>query len=316
MERSCQDIVEVSAERVRDELLKILASGSPHNGLRLLSDLWILDYVLPEIADLIGLRRGQDKVTDSFDQTVSRIKYLSGMNALVQGRTMVEESSYDVILKSLSEIIPNLENFLDRRIDGGLDGWAVLRLGALFFDVGLSKKLDEEADLKKVVWADRHLPTDLVENRMRALRMSNEANRHVRAVIANRRQMIKLSAKETLSRRDVYRYFLASGTAGIDLAWLTIADQIARNKGYLSRDSGTLLISTVRILLENYFLRYKISIKPAPFADGSILISQLGIDPGPEVGRLLSIIEEAQAVGEVTTLDEAILLAQRNQATN
>jgi tRNA nucleotidyltransferase/poly(A) polymerase len=316
IERSCQDIVKVSSERVRDELLKILASASAHNGLRLLSDLWILDYVLPEIADLIGTHHGNDKGTDSFDQTVSRFEYLTGMNALLSSRTIAEESYCDVILENLSEIVPDLEEYFERKVDGGINGWTVLRLGALFFDIGLSMELEDEPSQQNVVWADRQLPVDLVVNRMQALRMSKEAIKHVRSVIAHRRLMLKLATKEALSKRDVYRFFLSTGSAGIDIAWLTIADQLTRNNGDLSRDSGTRLISTVRILLENYFLRYKISIKPTPLADGSVLISQLDIDPGPEIGRLLAIIEEAQAVGEVTTLDEAIHLAQSHQAVN
>ena len=316
IERSCQDIVKVSGERVRDELLKILATGSPHSGLRLLSDLWILDYVLPEIADLIGKGHEQDDGFDSFDQTVSRFEYLAGMNTLLSSKTIAEELPIGVVLASLLEIVPDLAQYFDRRVNGGVDGWTVLRLGALFFDIGLSMEIEDERGRRNVVWVDRQLPVDLVENRMQALRMSREAIRHVRTVITHRKLLLKLATKEALLPRDVYRYFLSTGSAGIDVAWLTIADQLARNNGDLSRDSGTRLISTVRLLLENYFLRYEISIKPTPLVDGSVLIDRLNIDPGPEIGRLLAIIEEAQAVGEVTTLDEAILLAERQQAVN
>jgi hypothetical protein len=39
----------------------------------------------------------------------------------------------------------------------------------------------------------------------------------------------------------------------------------------------------------------------------------LHLKPGPEVGRLLRLIEEAQAAGDITTAEEAILFAQRSR---
>jgi hypothetical protein len=45
--------------------------------------------------------------------------------------------------------------------------------------------------------------------------------------------------------------------------------------------------------------------------DGNELIAALGLDPGPEVGRLLRLLEEAQAAGETTTAEEALALARQ-----
>jgi hypothetical protein len=33
--------------------------------------------------------------------------------------------------------------------------------------------------------------------------------------------------------------------------------------------------------------------------------------PGPEIGRILRLIEEGQAVGQINTREEALLFAQR-----
>ena len=39
----------------------------------------------------------------------------------------------------------------------------------------------------------------------------------------------------------------------------------------------------------------------------------LNLSPGPEVGRLLRQLEEAQAAGEITTVAEALTLARTLQ---
>jgi poly(A) polymerase len=47
----------VSAERVRDELTKLLTEGSAGNGFRLLDETWLLHQVLPEIAKMKGVEQ-------------------------------------------------------------------------------------------------------------------------------------------------------------------------------------------------------------------------------------------------------------------
>ncbi|HWZ99264.1 MAG TPA: CCA tRNA nucleotidyltransferase [Candidatus Dormibacteraeota bacterium] len=51
------EIDRVSAERVRDELTKLLTEGSAGNGFRLLDQTWLLQKVLPEIAAMKGVEQ-------------------------------------------------------------------------------------------------------------------------------------------------------------------------------------------------------------------------------------------------------------------
>ena len=59
--------------------------------------------------------------------------------------------------------------------------------------------------------------------------------------------------------------------------------------------------------------------RPRPPVRGNRLARELGLRPGPEIGRLLAELEEASFAGEIASADEAIarareLLASR-QAT-
>jgi hypothetical protein len=56
---------------------------------------------------------------------------------------------------------------------------------------------------------------------------------------------------------------------------------------------------------------------PRPPLPGNELADELGIQPGPDLGRLLAEIEEASYAGEVTNADQAVEYARRlreNQA--
>lgn len=55
MRRFAPRIIEVSAERIREEVLKILTGSDPARGLRLLDETGLLERILPEVAALQGV---------------------------------------------------------------------------------------------------------------------------------------------------------------------------------------------------------------------------------------------------------------------
>jgi poly(A) polymerase len=50
-------ITQVSAERIRDELVKIISQDNPGSGLMLLSETGLLRYILPEIEEMRGVEQ-------------------------------------------------------------------------------------------------------------------------------------------------------------------------------------------------------------------------------------------------------------------
>jgi hypothetical protein len=50
---------------------------------------------------------------------------------------------------------------------------------------------------------------------------------------------------------------------------------------------------------------------PAPLVRGDELVRELGLAPGPEIGRLLEGLRRAQFTGEVGTREQALDLARR-----
>jgi hypothetical protein len=67
----------------------------------------------------------------------------------------------------------------------------------------------------------------------------------------------------------------------------------------------------VREFLENWFEKPAETIAPPSLVDGNILMKELSLRPGKQIGMLLEAIREAQAVGELSTREEALALAKR-----
>lgn len=65
----------ISAERIRDELCKILISDNPRKGLNLLKDCEVLNIIIPELIPLIGFnQRNKYHYEDIFNHTLSVVE--------------------------------------------------------------------------------------------------------------------------------------------------------------------------------------------------------------------------------------------------
>jgi hypothetical protein len=115
------------------------------------------------------------------------------------------------------------------------------------------------------------------------------------------------------SRRAVYRFFRDIGAAGLDVGLLALADHLATYDGPGPETAWRNLIEMVGALYHFYFEKYDETVSPPPLLDGHRLMDALDLSPGPEVGRLLRLIEEAQAAGQLTSEAEAIAFARRRR---
>jgi hypothetical protein len=103
----------------------------------------------------------------------------------------------------------------------------------------------------------------------------------------------------------MHRFFRATGDAGVDIALLSLADHQATLGGATDDDQWPLLLRTVGALLDAYFNRQEAVVSPAPVLTGRDLMGTFGLSEGPLIGHLLSALQEAQAMGVVTSRAEA-----------
>jgi hypothetical protein len=70
------------------------------------------------------------------------------------------------------------------------------------------------------------------------------------------------------------------------------------------------------VTVVSYLLRHHLEapalVRPARLVNGDDIMEELGLDPGQRVGELLAAVREAEAMGEVSSREEAIELARRH----
>jgi hypothetical protein len=113
------------------------------------------------------------------------------------------------------------------------------------------------------------------------------------------------------ARRAIYRFFRATGEAGIDICLLSLADMLATYGTTLPRDTWMRQLDVTRTLLEAWWDHPQQSVAPPVLVTGNDLLEAFCLAPGPQIGTLLEAVREAQAAGLVSEREQALELVRR-----
>ncbi len=306
----------VSGERIQDELVRILNSPRPAEGLAYLGRLGL--YPLFNLGMKAGaeIRNRDQKQLKPVSRPIMLFTFLQQLIAWMTTGPGLDVADEDLrpLFDICGEFAAELNQYFDREIDGGINGWTILKLGALFAGINDAPELDPASNKQRgqePVKKDVDSVSTFVADQLSVLRLSRAAQRHILAVVTGRRRPLILVKNKLNSRREIYRFFNNSYPAGVDIAWLSLASALAEQINLTNPQEFSELLSTVRMLLVSYFRQFEKTIKPVPLIDGTDIMAELGLLPGPEIGRLLANIEEEQAAGEVESKEQALTLAHQ-----
>ena len=242
----------ISAERVRDEFVKILMSPNPRIGITVLVDTGLADIVLPEIPKL---------------------------------RLEVDEHHHhkDVYEHSITVLEQAME--LEDRLSGPN---LVIRLAALLHDIGKPKT---RAFIEGGGVSFHHhevVGARLVKKRLQALRFDNDTIDAVELLTALHLRFHGYGDGEWTDSA-VRRYVRDAGELITHLHVLTRADCTTRNKTKAARLSATYdsLEKRIEVLMEQEELS-----RIRPDLDGSQVMQLLNLKPSREVGEAMDFLME------------------------
>jgi hypothetical protein len=137
--------------------------------------------------------------------------------------------------------------------------------------------------------------------------LSNAEHDRLRCVVRNHMRPLLLAQLDELpSRRAIYRFFRDTGPAGVEVCLHALADTLATYGPGLPQDLWARQLDVARSLLEAWWERPEESVAPPALLDGHAIMSALNLPPGPQIGRLLEALREAQATGLVQTRAQAL----------
>ncbi len=299
-----------AAERVRDELLRILRARPFTRGLELLSAYGLTEYLLPEVTALERVQQTAPHYQASaWRHTLMAITFWETLSAWLEGQAHimspdVPESAWEALWRTLAPYQAPLLDYLRAPMGGDLTRADMLVWGTLFHDVGKAATRTLDAAGRAHFYGHAEQGAELTRLRLEALRFPSDAVDFAAALVAYHMRLIEMDRNAPPSSRAVYRFFQSTGEAGIGVLLLSLVDSLAVYGPQLSRNDWKARLEVTRALCDAYFERRKQIVAPVPLLNGHDLMA-LGIPAGPRMGELLAALREAQAAGDITTREEA-----------
>jgi len=314
LKQSVPALVQVSAERTRDEIFRILEGPQTAVSLRTLEMLGVLPYIFPEILTLRGLSQPPPHTLDAWEHTLDTLKRLAMiLNALSPEYQPDSAASLTagLIALRLGRYRQSISEMMAAELSVGRSLRGLLFLSAIYHDVAKpqTQKLDEKHRVR-FIDHDR-IGAEVIASRASELRLSNVEIEWLRLVVRHHMRPIMLANEGgEVSRRAIYRFFRDTGEAGVCVCLLSLADVWATYGVELNPQVWTRQVEVIRMLLEAWWERPQESVHPPALVSGHDIIQELGLIPGLEVGRLLESIREAQSVGLVNDRNQALDFAR------
>jgi len=297
-------ITTVAGERVRDELCRLLAAPKAAQSLRLLDELGLLLDIFPELSATKGAEQPKEHFWDVFEhsvETVAAIEFVlrSGSSAC-----------YDEGILALIPWSSELERHFEEEVSSGHSRKTLLKLTALLHDAAkpATKSIDGKGRMRFFGHAKEG--ARVAEGVMERLRFSAREREMVQKMVMHHLRPGQLSGEGLPTRRAIYRYFRDTGDVAIDTIFLNLADHLATRGPELDFEEWREHAQKLAYVLEERFSEESI-VAPPKLLDGHDVIDIFGLAPGPKIGELLEAVREAQAAGDITTREEALVFVQK-----
>lgn len=304
----------VSEERIRDEIFRMLAEKRKSTQIRVMDELGILDTLFPELARLKGVKQSAPHRHDVWEHTLNVVRNLEQVLGILSADPDPDRYAnwgYGLLSVQLGRYRDKIDAHLDQVFAQSRRVRELLFLAALYHDVGKPLTSSQPENGRIRFFDHENIGAEIIEQRARELRMSNDEISYLSIVVKNHMRILWLQQTGRLiSRRAVYRFFRDTNQAGVDVCLLSLADSLATYGPELPSAFWADQLAIIRRLLEAWWEKPAQEVEPPMLVKGGELIDELNIPPGPVIGKLLEVIREAQATGQVSTRKQALDLAR------
>lgn len=290
----------VAGERVRDELCLLLAESGAGDGLRWLDRLGLLCTVMPELSPAKGAEQPKEHYWDVFEHSIETV-------AAVECLLRSAPCHQDVLAAvPWSE---DLASHFTKVVCDGRSRQTLVKLVALLHDVAKPQTKTFEPSGRMRFFGHGTEGAAIVEGIMERLRFSRREVSLASTMVEHHLRPGQLVGQDMPTQRAIYRYFRDTGEAGVDTVFLNLADHLAARGPLLDVEEFAAHARVAAYMLEKHS-QQQTATAPLKLIDGNTIMTTFGLGPGPQIGRLLEAVREAQAVGEITSRGQALELVR------
>ena len=272
-----------AGERIREELMKLLACPDSCHYLREMDAADLLTQIFDELGPLKVCSQNAHHDLDAFEHTLAAYYWLEKLL-----------TSPETILEDAAEMPAPL--VLE-------PAW--LKLAMLLHDIGKPKSRTADENGAVHFYEHETIGADMVRPISRRLKLSNALVAYVDLIIRNHLSPLRLFTahqNQTLTSKGIARFFKKSQGLAVDLLLHAIADARGKKAGQPDKPFERFC----RNLIHAYASDYREKAKQLPLVTGRDLITELDLTPSPLFAKILARVEEERLAGRLKNRAEAM----------
>jgi len=291
MKSHAQLLKNTAFERIFAELLKIFAVENTGVFVRMMDSLGILSLIFPEIIAMKGCTQNSHHHLDVWNHSL----------------LVLENCEY--ILTHLEDFFAQASDKISENLKKDDNRLSLLKLTAMIHDAGKPGTRAVENETGRITfYGHDKIGAEMVSGIAQRLRMSGKDQAFIQGLVAEHLHILNLSHPDVRPATRM-RLFRNMGDDVIPLIIHGMADisstlgpdsDVREREAYLEWAKATVM---------EYYENTKKQLEAPNFVTGNDLIA-MGMSPGPEMGRMLREIREAQDTNRVKDREEALSLAK------
>ncbi|MBT4364114.1 MAG: CCA tRNA nucleotidyltransferase [Desulfobacteraceae bacterium] len=287
--RDAHLLVKVSSERILSELYKIFNSKHSSLFVRMMDDYKVLEILFPEIIPMKGCKQNDFHNMDVWEHSMAVLE------------------KFEHIINNLNDFFGAEAHHVFSNLNSG-NRLQISKIASLFHDVGKpeSKKIYEDSGRIYFHGHDKK-GGEISESISQRLKLSKKDKFFIKTLITEHMHILLLSRPE-VTKKTTLKWIRKLKQDIVPLIIMEMADSECTLGPESNSAARKHHLNWSIQMINKYFNKYSQQFDIKDFINGKNLIG-LGLKPGPEIGRILKEVREAQDSGQVKNKNEALALA-------
>lgn len=277
-----EKVWQAAPERIQYELFKLFNAERCFPALETMAETGLLEAIFPELKETRKVPANGYHHLGLFEHTLELVN---------QSEQLIRELS------------ANAQEIIRAPFNGVVSRFGLIKLACLLHDIGKPATMAVKAGTDRLTYYGHdRVSEEMTDEIAKRLKLSNEVTGYVKKLV--RWHLYPCHFSPQSSRKSVLKFLRRMGDEAPDVILLALAD---RHSTLGPEKTGEVLVRehNDHIWLLNRYFEEQNVLKLPPLLTGHDVMAILKIKPGPEIREVLTALEEAQQLGDITTPEAA-----------
>ena len=280
-------INKVSVERVREEWFKILSSHRTFDSIILMHKAGLLQKVMPQLGVMERVHQGGYHHLDVWKHSLEVVR------------------QFELLAFELKDEF--IQNYLQEEIAANHKRYALLKFACLLHDIGKPDTKKKEKG-RMTFHGHEKVGADITRIVAKQLKLAVKERYFLEDMVAWHLRPGYMSNFKQPSERMIFRFLRDTKQEALSVLLLALADQRATRGPLTKKAKSEHHRKTCWQVIER-FIQSQNQKPLVRLLTGHDLIKKLKLKPSPLFTKILTKVQEAQALGKISTKQEALILA-------